>query len=138
MNRLAKILYGLNSITFVLIGVVHLIVHYQELITPEIEAMLHQTIPLEGQGDVSVWQLWQGFSFTMGVFMIFYGLSHLLILRRLDKAAYPPITASIMMILVLLIIVYAGLQFFGNMQVYGGAWGIAVQSLCLGLSWLAK
>jgi len=37
MKKLAKILYGLNSITCIFIGVLHTMAHYSDLVTDEIK-----------------------------------------------------------------------------------------------------
>ena len=133
MKRLAKILYSVNSITFMCIALLHTSVHYQELVTPEIQAMLNQSIPLQG-AEENVWKLWQGFSFMMGAFMFFFGATHFFIASQVNKNSYPPILGSILVLITLIIVTYSGLHFFGNMQFYGGIWGILLQSICLILS----
>ena len=111
MKRLAKILYSVNSITFMCIALLHTSVHYQELVTPEIQAMLNQSIPLQG-AEESVWKLWQGFSFMMGAFMFFFGATHLFIASQVNKNSYPPILGSILVLITLIGFDFSDNQFY--------------------------
>jgi len=130
MIKTAKVLYGINGITNVFIGVLHTMAHYSDLVTPLIEEKLNFTATVSGI-ESNVYNLWQGMSLMMGLLLITVGALHLLILFRLPKNQYPPIGASIIMILMLFAVIYAGYNFFGAWQVYGGIMGIVLQLSCL-------
>ena len=104
--------------------------HYTDLITDKVQSLLSHDIWVMGS-EASAWKLWQGMSLMMGVLLIIVGLSHLQILARLDKQSYPPIGASLIIMLMLTIVIYAGVHFFGGMQIYGGMAGLILQSICL-------
>jgi len=133
MKKLARVLYGMNSITCIFIGVLHTYAHYNELATDVIKELLNHNITVTGQ-EANIWQLWQGMSIMMGVLLIFVGLLHLLLLSKVKRENYPSIGGSILMILMLLSIMYVWNLHEGPWQVYGGAFGILLQSVCLGFS----
>lgn len=133
MKKTAIILYGLNSVTCIFIGILHTLAHYNDLITEEIHGLLNHEIMVSGMTS-NIWGLWQGMSLMMGGLLIIIGLLNLLIIKRLGKNDYPPIESSLIMILMLLGVMYVGHYLFESWQVYGGAIGIAVQTVCLVLS----
>lgn len=133
MNKIAKILYALNSVTCIFIGAAHTFAHYTDLITLELKEMMNHSVTVTGL-ESNVWQLWQGMSLMMGLLLIIIGLSHLLILRGLKKEEFPPIGGSLILMLMLVFVIYAGLNFFSAGQVYGGSAGFILQSICLVLS----
>jgi len=133
MKKLAKILYGMNSVTCIFIGTLHTIVHYSDLVTDEIKERLDFSASVSGM-ETSIWDLWQGMSLMMGYLLIIIGLLNLSIIARLDKDSYPPISASVILIIMLAGVIYAGVHYFSAWQVYGGAIGILLQSICLILS----
>lgn len=133
MKKLAKVLYGMNGVTCIFIGVLHTIAHYSELLTEDIKTRLDHKIVVTGL-ESNIWDLWQGMSLMMGYFIIVIGVLHLFIISQIQKNNYPPIGASIIMILMLLGVIYAGLNFFSIWQVYGGIMGIALQTTCLVIS----
>ena len=130
MKNLAKALYGINSITCIFIGVLHTIVHFQDLVTDEVRTTLDQSILVSGT-ESNIWNLWQGMSLMLGYLLIIIGLLHLFILFKTKKEAYPPIGGSLIMILMLSGVIYVGYYYFGSWQVEGGIGGIIVQSLCI-------
>ncbi len=133
MQKTAKILYGLNSITTIFIGALHTIAHYQDLVTAKIQSLLEHNIIVTGQ-EASIWNLWQGMSLMMGLLLIIVGLLHLVILNDLDKESYPPVGGSLVMMLMLIFVFYAGLNFFSSWQVVGASVGLILQSICLVLT----
>lgn len=134
MKRLAKILYSINSITCIFIGLAHTYAHFTELNTTTLEQLLDHDIVVTGI-ETNIFGLWQGMSFMMGLLLIIIGLSHLLILKKVTQNQYPPIAGSLIMILMLLFVMYAGYHFFGGWQFYGGMVGLVIQVSCLILSW---
>lgn len=137
MTKLAKILYGMNSVTCIFIGLLHTYAHYTDLITADVKKLLNHDIVVTRQAS-NIWDLWQGMSLMMGFLLIIVGLLHLLIISRLKNEDYPPIGASVIMILMLVGVIYSGVYFFGALQVYGGIGGISLQSICLVLSIMKK
>jgi len=73
-------------------------------------------------------------SLMMGYLLIIIGLLNLSIIARINKGDYPPISASVILILMLAGVIYAGVNYFSSWQVYGGTIGILLQSICLILS----
>ncbi|MEL6699882.1 MAG: hypothetical protein AAFV78_18355 [Bacteroidota bacterium] len=130
MKQLAKISYGINSITCVFIGILHTITHFRELKTEQIRRLLNHEIVVSGT-EAHIWDLWQGMSLMMGYLLIIMGTTHLLILRRTSKSEYPPVSGSVLMILMLIGVIYTGYYYFGAWQVSGGTAGIMLQSVCL-------
>lgn len=133
MQRLAKVLYTINSITCIFIGLLHTHAHYTSLVSEELAEVMNHTVLVTGT-DANVYNLWQGMSLMMGLLLIIVGLSHLLILKQLAKNDFPPIGGSLILILMLVFVIYAGYHFFGGWQVYGGGMGILLQGTCLILS----
>lgn len=133
MQRLSKILYTINSITCIFIGLLHTHAHYTSLVSADLSEMMNHTVVVTGM-ETNVYNLWQGMSLMMGLLLIIVGLSHLLIINKTGKDAFPPIGGSLILILMLVFVIYAGYNFFGGWQVYGGAMGILLQSICLVLS----
>ncbi len=133
MKTLAKLLYGANAVTCIFIGVMHTVAHYADLKTENIKTLLNHKIPVSGT-EAYIWDLWQGMSLMMGFLLIVIGILHLSIIQRIKKAEYPPISGSLIMIFMLVGVIYAGVNFFDKWQVYGGIFGILVQSTCLVLT----
>ncbi len=133
MQRLSKVLYTINSITCIFIGLLHTQAHYASLVSEELAQVMNHTVLVTGT-NANVYNLWQGMSLMMGLLLIIVGLSHLLILKQLAKENFPPIGGSLILILMLVCVIYAGYYFFGGWQVYGGAMGILLQGTCLILS----
>jgi len=124
--KISKGLFLLNGITSVFIGLTHTYAHYAELISSEIQSLLDKDLVVMGTPS-NIWNLWQGMSLMMGVLLIIVGLMSILIIVNLDKGLSPPINISIVIILMLVMVVYSGINFFGDAQIYGGAFGIFVQ-----------
>jgi len=133
MKKLAKILFGVNSLTTIFIGILHTIAHYSDLITEEIHNRLDFTAVVTGM-ESNIWELYQGMSLMMGYLMIIIGLLNFSIIFRLKKEEYPPISASLIFIVMLLGVIYVGANYFSSWQVYGGIGGILLQSIVLVLS----
>ncbi len=132
-NTIAKALYLVNSITSIFIGLLHTYAHFTELVTEEVKGQINYPIVVSGTQS-NIWDLWQGMSFMMGILLIIVGLLHLLILKGVDEKSFPPVGGSLLMILMLLFVIYAGFSFFGSMQIYGGSAGLILQIICLILS----
>lgn len=137
MQKLSKILVAIVGFMFIFIGSLHLKVHYAELVSPELQEQLNIFIPLMGKAE-NVWKMWQGFSFMMGFCFIIIGLINLLVIKQLAKENYFPPSISIIMIFLFGGVIYSGLYFFGTMQIYGGMFGMTLQSTALVIALLQK
>ena len=134
MKKTARILFIAMAVASVLIGVLHLLVHFDELATPALAQSLNVDFPLKGQiggnETANAFDLWQGMSIMMGYTLLLFGLTHLVIGLKLSKEECPPIPFIILMILQCVGSVYTGIHFFGPAQIYGGLFGI----ICLSIS----
>jgi len=124
---ISKGLFVLNGVTSIVIGLTHTYAHYTELITSEINQLLDKKIVVTGI-ESNIWNLWQGMSLMMGILLIIVGLISVSIIWNLKKGDFPPINISIIIILMLLCVVYSGVNYFGEAKVYGGVVGIIVQA----------
>ncbi len=136
-TKLAKGLFTFNGITTILIGALHTYAHYSDLVTIELNKMLSYDIPVMGQ-NADVYKLWQGMSLMMGLLLIIVGLLVLVIVKNTPKDKYPPVAASLVFIAMLCCVIYAGANFFGPPQFYGGMFGCVLQSICLFLTLTKK
>ena len=125
--KLSRGLFLLNGITSILIGVTHTYAHYAELVSDDIRRRLDKEIVVMGS-DSNIWDLWQGMSLMMGILLIIVGLMMVMTIWNLKKAQYPPLNISLIFILMLITVVYSGVNYFGTAQVYGGIAGIVLQS----------
>lgn len=137
MKKTARILYFIVPMMFIFIGILHLKVHYQELVTPAIESTLNYDIPLMGKAS-NVWRMWQGFSFMMGVCFVIIGLLNLAMMAQVPKSAYPPKSMTAIMFLLMATVTYTGIHFFEAMQFYGGIFGMLILGIVLVLSFVGK
>jgi len=125
--KISKGLFVLNGITSIIIGLTHTYAHYNELISSEINVLLDKEIVVMGI-DSNIWNLWQGMSLMMGILLIIVGLMSVAIIWNLNKGEYPPINISVIIIFMLLAVLYCGVNYFGEPQIYGGIIGIIVQA----------
>lgn len=131
--KLSRILYQIVAAMFIFIGLLHLNVHYTELVTPELQKALEFDIALMGN-ESDVYKMWQGFSFMMGVCFIIIGLLNLVFIRGIGKTKFPPTGAIIIMMLLMSAVTYSGANFFGPPQFYGGIFAL----ICLSISLIQK
>lgn len=125
--KLSKGLFVLNGITSIFIGLTHTYAHYSELVSNEINTLLDKEIVVMGT-DSNIWLLWQGMSLMMGILLIIVGAISLAVIWNLKKGEFPPVNISIIIILMLIAVVYSGVNYFGEAQLYGGIAGIVIQS----------
>jgi len=131
--KLSRILYQFVAGMFILIGLLHLQVHYAELVSPELQKALGFDISLMGN-NADVYKMWQGFSFMMGVCFIIIGLLNLVFIRGIGKENFPPVGAIIVMMLLMSAVTYSGANFFGPEQFYGGIFALICLSISLVLN----
>jgi len=125
--KLSKGLFLFNGITSILIGLTHTYAHYAELVSDDIKRTLDKEIVVMGT-ESNIWDLWQGMSLMMGILLIIVGLIMTMTILNLKKIESPPINISLIFILMLITVVYSGINYFGTAQIYGGIFGIIVQS----------
>lgn len=123
----ARILYLIGSFMFILVGLLHTKVHFNQLTAPKVEEKLKQAKTLRlGKVNSEIWKLWQGFSLGFGALMAIIGINNILALYELEPNAYPPMSICIVNLFVFLFVIYSGKKFFGNAQFYGGFVGLAL------------
>lgn len=135
--KLSKGLFLFNGITTILIGLTHTYAHYAELVSDDIKRTLDKEIVVMGT-ESNIWDLWQGMSLMMGILLVIVGLIMIMTILNLKKTEYPPINISLIFILMLITVVYSGINYFGAAQVYGGIFGIIVQSASILFSKLGR
>ncbi len=131
--KISKGLFLFNGVTTILIGMLHTYAHFKELVTPEVNSLLDKALVVMG-ADSNIWSLWQGMSLMMGMQMVAMGLISVLIIWNLKPGVFPPTNISLVIILMLIFVVYCGINFFGPGQLYGGIAGIIIQSVSILLS----
>ena len=120
---LGTILYLIGSIMFIVIGLLHTLVHYKVLTNSFAQSKIEASGTLKlGNDNVEIWKLWQGMSLLFGLFMVFVGALDITSWYDLGATTPSSIVCIINMALLLLVI-YSGVQFFGKMQIYGGFLG---------------
>ncbi|MFK7922464.1 MAG: hypothetical protein AB8H47_10935 [Bacteroidia bacterium] len=128
--KTSRTLFLIVSSMFVCIGLLHLWVHFAELITVEYESALSPIdhLVLNGQ-SAHIWLLWQGFSFMMGIGLIFIGLLNFGYLLGKNAMQSPPLMVFGIMIAFLGFVIFSGFRYFEMVQVYGGILGIILLSI---------
>lgn len=133
-KKIANILYLLLGTIFpLLIGALHTAVHFKDLTTSELHQRLSGSIEIMGSPQ-GIWNTWGLMSFMMGVSFIIIGLLHLAIIRKNTWRNYPSIPGVLAIVLYLGCVIYAGKTFQALPQYYGGAIGLALAMICLGIS----
>ena len=131
--KLCYILYIIGSGLYILIGILHLIVHAIEWRTKDVK----QKIKLAGsirirKKEISAWKLWQGFSLSFGTLIIFLGINNLLTLNNLSEKSLPVLVCICATnLLILTGITFAGYKYFGKIQFFGGILGFLLFSTSL-------
>ena len=133
--KLSRTLFTIGNILFILIGVLHTVVHYRTLVASELEQAMSQIPAIQlTTRTAEVWDLWEGQSLTMGILLIVIGLLNIFTLKSLGKTAFPPKVISLIMMILIGFIIYTGFAFFGTVQIYGGIVGLGLYGTAL---WLA-
>lgn len=136
-SKIAKILSGMVAIMFIVIGFAHLMVHFTDLTTDNVQSILDTKIPVMSNEE-SVWKMWQGYSFMMGICFMIIGLFALIPILRLPKDKFPSLENSIIMMSLLIIVSYSGYAYFTEFQIIGGLFGALLQSGSIVLSFQNK
>ena len=123
--ELSGILYISGSALFILVGTLHLIVHFKQLTSFETKEKFSSIKNIKvRKRSAEVWKLWQGMSLLFGVLMLILGVNNILSLLSLEQNSHPSVLICITNIIVLIIIIYTGFKYFSKMQVYGGFLGL--------------
>ncbi|MGB0931365.1 MAG: LIC_13387 family protein [Chitinophagales bacterium] len=123
------ILYLIGSTLFIIIGILHTIVHFKELVSDEVQQKISSIGRIKVAGaNAEVWKLWQGMSLLFGVLLSVLGLNNILALQTNTS---PPLYITLVTMAVLLLVMYSGKKYFGNMQFYGGMFGFVLFGLSL-------
>lgn len=131
MSKLSRILFLIVGVVFpILIGLLHLVVHLTQLVSPEIQDYLQKEFMYSGKIQ-PLWDAWGIASFMMGISFVVIGLLNISILRRLSINDYPPVLSIISMMVYLSGVIYVGIEFEQSMQLYGGIFGGLLIACCL-------
>lgn len=135
--EVTRILYFIGSSFFIIVGMFHTMVHFKELASVQAEQKLKlaDTIDLMKK-KADVWKLWQGFSLGFGLLMAVVGIVNILALYELGATAQPPISICIVNLLVMILVIYMGKNFFEKAQYYGGMIGFLIFSGALFLQFI--
>lgn len=125
-SKLAKSLSSIVAMMFIIIGIAHLAVHFTDLTTHSVQEILDTTIPVMNNEE-SLWKMWQGYSFMMGICFMIIGLLVLIPILKLKQGEFPLIGHGFVMVLLLAAVSYSGYAFFTTAQLYGGIFGIVLQ-----------
>lgn len=135
--ELSRILYICASSLFILVGILHLIVHFKQLISLDTKKKFSSIDKIKViKRNAEVWKLWQGMSLLFGALTMVLGINNILALLSLGEKSYPSTLICIVNIIVLIIIIYSGYKYFSKMQIYGGFLGLIlfITSLILTLN----
>ena len=123
--ELSGILYICASTLFIIVGILHLIVHFNQLISLETKEKFSSIENIKViKRSAQVWKLWKGMSLLFGVLLTVLGINNILSLLSLGEKSHPSILICIVNIIVLIIIIYTGFKYFSKMQIYGGFLGL--------------
>jgi len=131
LSRYIFIVFGI--VAPIMIGALHISVHFSELLTPEIKAILDVNAR-PGDDSASLWNTWGIMSFMMGAAFIVIGLLNLSSFLSLPKKVSPPLGLILTMMVYLACVIYAGYTFSADKQLYGGIVGMIAMTVALVLS----
>lgn len=114
----------------IFIGLLHTYAHFTDLIKPEVQSHLQQEIMVTGQTQI-MWNTWGVMSVMMGISFIVIGLLNISIIRNTNKNSQFPTLPIFAMIFYLSAVIYVGLTFNADMQLYGGIAGMMLTIVCL-------
>lgn len=129
--KLSRVIFIVFAIVMpILVGALHLLAHFNDLLTPEAESALGSSIPVF-KTPTKMWNIWGLVSFMMGASFIVIGLLNLSSFRRLGKNEAPPIGLIVGMMVFLLSVIYAASTFSALPQLVGGIVGILAMVVAL-------
>jgi len=129
--KIARFLQWLIAICYILIGLLHTDVHFRELASEPYALELSKIQGLELMGlDADIWKLWQGFSLMMGGCFVVIGLLNVSALLN-SKGETLPVSFLVIILASLALVSVAGAYYFGPFQLYGGIFGMTLQTLAI-------
>ena len=132
--KIARFLQWMIAICYILIGLLHTDVHFREIASEPYALALSKIQGLELMGlEADIWKLWQGFSLMMGGCFVIIGLLNVSALLN-SKGGPLPISFLVIILAVLTLGTIAGLYYFGAFQLYGGIFGMALQTVAIVLT----
>jgi hypothetical protein len=127
MVKYARITFGIGCITFLVIGVLHLYVHFAEMSGNALEQRFNEMGMMELQGDqIRLWDLFQGISILMGFFSAALGVALWGILHATPSDKVPNRITCIAMMILLAGISVVGAIYLTSFQLYGGIAGVVM------------
>lgn len=121
----------------ILVGILHMSVHFKELIIPQVENYLQKPIVIMGE-DTPIWNAWGVMSVMMGMSFIVIGLLNLATLIKIGENENFPTLSLLGMILYTCSVIYVGHTFNATEQFYGGITGLAMLLICLASNFLNR
>lgn len=116
----------------IFIGALHTYVHFKDLILPSIQKNLQIKIEITGQSQpVPIWNSWGIMSFMMGISFIIIGILNFSIIKNLNENQKIPTLPILAMIIYYFAVLYVGYTFNGQMQLYGGMFGLGMMIFCI-------
>lgn len=125
-RRIARRLFTIGSITFIVIGGFHTQVHLADMSSADLKAEFDQIAPLRG---TDVWHLWNGLSLLMGFFAMAIGAANLAGLRARGPEAWPAIGVCLVNAAALVAVGTIGVLHLGPLQTVGGPIGVLLFGL---------
>lgn len=132
--KIARFLQWMIAMCYILIGLLHTDVHFREIASDPYALELTKIQGLQLMGlDANIWKLWQGFSLMMGGCFVVIGLLNVSALLN-SKGQPLPISFQMIILAVLALGTVAGVYYFGAFQLYGGIFGMALQTVAIVLT----
>ncbi|MEM8526889.1 MAG: hypothetical protein AAGG68_19770 [Bacteroidota bacterium] len=123
MLKFSKIIFLLvGGISLIFVGLLHTIVHFSDLLKPDVHEYLQKEIVILGEAQ-SMWNTWGIVSFMMGISFITIGLINIAIFIKTPKGNALPTLAVVAMLLYQMGITYVGYEYEQGFQLYGGILG---------------
>jgi len=118
----------------IIIGLMHLYVHFKSLLHPQIEAYLKNS---NGMAQISepLWETWGVVSFMMGWCSLVIGVLNSSIFMGCAKNQFPLVLPLAAMFGYYLGVFYVGWEYNQNFQWYGGLIGSALLAAALLFQW---
>ena len=119
-NQFIRIVFLVTACRIpVIIGLMHLYVHFKELMHPGLRPFLMEEVTIATQKQ-PLWNTWGMTSYMMGISFIIIGLLNTIVLNRIPKKGTPSPWFLTLILCYYLNVLYAGITFEQNFQTYGG------------------
>lgn len=103
----------------IIIGSMHLFVHFDELVSDQIRKHLLTEVTIVSKAQ-PLWNTWGMTSLMMGVSFIIIGVLNSIVFIGLPKKNHPSVSLLTIGFFYYLAVFYAGIEFQQNFQIYGG------------------